>query len=108
MKGNVPRDADGRALTRQEQLLLLIEQRTITDDQGNLERYFVPHISAESIYAGQNGREYFDIGYVSGAGDAASLRALERKGLIAKPQGTSIRYGYRITEEGKLKAQTLC
>ncbi len=40
---------------------------------------------------------------VSGGGVVSSLKSLERKGFIKRPEGvnTLIQYAYRITEEGK-------
>jgi hypothetical protein len=103
MNGDVPRTSEGRALTRQEQLLLLIEQRTETDDFGKLQRYYIPRYDVEYITIG---RDLCDIGHVSGS-DAASLKALERKGWIERPSGAAADYSYQITEDGKLKAQEI-
>lgn len=104
MNGNIPRDSEGRALTRQEQLLLLIEQNCqFSEDGSTLLRFYVPQTTPEVIVV--NGERY-DIGIVYGGGDAQALKALERRGWI-KSQPKVSRYSFSITENGMLKAQEL-
>lgn len=72
-------------------LLALIDEATIRNKDGKLERYFIP--DAQGNYL--NGKRYL----ISGAGDASILRSLAEKGLIeTMPQGY---YFSAITEAGK-------
>lgn len=65
---------------------------------GKLGRFFVPFADAY-YYRGNDGLLTFT--YISGSGDIASLRKLERLGLIERPE-TSIRskYIYALTGAG--------
>jgi len=66
------------------ELLSLIEQRSILDESGQFQLYYVPTVGDG----------------VSGSGDANCLRGLERKGLIKRMSDPSS-YSYIITEEGR-------
>lgn len=85
-------------MTRADELLLLIEEATTPDG-----RYFVP--PAYPVHCHRTGETIT----VSGAGDAQSLKALERRGLIRRPANCPHPnpYCYEITEDGKLRAQEL-
>lgn len=96
MNGNVPRTSEGRALSRQEQLLLLLDQWCVPGV-----RYYVPGTGTVSINVG---RERYDIGSVSGAGDRSSLTALVNRGQAIYHANTG---GYDITEDGRLRAQAI-
>lgn len=61
-----------------------------------LRRYFIPTDHGKSEYSTTLQRRVI----VSGGGDAASFRALERKGLIRKERTAT--YAYSITEDGLL------
>ena len=81
-------------MTRADLLLLLIEERC----NDRLGTYFVP--SARETYLQR--LNHWVLLY--GAGDRSALNALVRKGYVERVPETG---GYRITEDGKLRAQTL-
>jgi len=72
-------------------LLRLIDQATIRDKDGKLQRYFVPFANGNYL----DGKRYL----ITGAGDAAILRSLVNKGYIEPmPQGY---FFSAITKAGK-------
>jgi len=83
----------------QRLFLTAISDKTI--DTEGMELYWTPFYtqylsSGETLMA-------------NGGGDVSTLRSLEKKGLIVRPDGTpqNFRYAYRITDEGReaLEAQ---
>lgn len=101
MNGEIPRTEDGRALTTQEQLLLVVDQHTVFG-----ERYWVPPGSRRSTIVVQDVHYTIPIG---GAGDRSSLNALVRKGHIENvyTNGGTIHMGYIVTEAGRQRAQSI-
>lgn len=78
-------------------LLQLIADYTKPVDAGGgkmIESFFYPN--ERKMYS----TTLKDYVYVEGAGDAATLKAMERKGLI-EHAGKDMRYAYRITAEGR-------
>jgi hypothetical protein len=100
MNGNVPRDADGRALTRADQFLLLIEQRCAAFEGAA----WLPSLDGRGQYF-SIGHESF-VFWASGSGDASTLRSFERKGWIEWEPKLG-KYACRITEDGRLHAQEI-
>lgn len=76
-------------------LLWCIGQATERNwETGELHRYFVP--SAKMYHYRDNGHQ--ESTYISGNGDAKSLKALESRGLI-EPKSIAD-YAYALTEDG--------
>ena len=81
---------------RAELLLGIVREATCRDEAGSLQCYFVP--SKRAIYEVFHQKQPGFGCIVDGAGDAAILRALEKRGLIrAMPVAM---YAYAITEDG--------
>ena len=79
-------------------LLWVVGQKTERDwSTGKLSNFFVPQNS--EIYYHDKGESKHT--YISGSGDASSLRGLEKRGLIERPK-TSLpnKYVYALTEKG--------
>jgi hypothetical protein len=86
---------------RQEELIFLIDDHSDSDKEGN---FLIPpnrptNTSAWSYTLGR----FIN---VEGSGTAASLKALERKGLITFIPKMEFLYYARITEEGRLWTQS--
>ena len=70
----------GKLSKRALLLLRVIDQATVRDKDGKLQRYFVPFAGGNYL----DGKRYL----IVGAGDAAILRSLVNKGFIEPmPQG---------------------
>lgn len=83
---------------RQLILLKIIDEATDKDwGSGELRSFFLPKASA--YYLDFRGK-HIDT-FISGSGDAAVLKKLERLGLIKRPK-TNLpnKYVYEVTEEG--------
>ena len=96
---------------RAMKLLILIDEHTKRAEDGTLERFWIPSAYTQYIHfsrydaSGHLPEDITAIG-VSGSGDAARLKFLERHGYISRPK-TSLNgpYIYAITEEGKLEIE---
>ncbi len=87
---------------RAKLLLWIVYEHTDKDwSTGELKRFFVPSAYPYSV----PGLDYGTT--VSGSGDAAILRSLERTGLIERPRtNLSQKYVYAITEEGLMMVES--
>lgn len=81
-------------------LLRLIDENTIRDASGKLERFWVPGARWRSAHL----RDGTEVQAIGGSGDAAALKALHRAGLTEQPAPTSLRYGYATTAAGHAEA----
>ena len=87
-------------MKRSDILLLLIEERC-NEQTGT---YYVPQARTEYIHRlTPRGEPLYRV-EISGSGDKSALNSLVRKGYV---EFIEVTQGYRITEEGKLYAQTL-
>ncbi len=81
-------------------LLSIVDDKTDRDwSTGKQNLFFVP--TTGTYYPRVRGKDYPT--QVSGAGDAAAFKSLERRGLIERPSTRmSGDYIYAITEEGRM------
>jgi len=101
--------------TRAKELLLLIDCHCKKDwGTGDEKRFWVPSAYHQYITVDSNIQRNHDLlrimgvaydQWVSGAGDAASLKSLERKRLI-EPRKLQ-KYAYMMTEEGRCVVEDL-
>lgn len=84
---------------RQLILLNFVARATERDANGKLTRFFVP--MSHFYYVDFRGEQISTS--ISGAGDAACFKGLERRGLVKRPQ-TNLpnKYCYELTEEGQI------
>ena len=89
---------------RAKSLLMLIDQNTERNPDGELKRFWVPSAYTQYFYIG---KELSEI-WVQGSGDANALKGLERKGLIKRPN-TQLpnKFVYAITEDGRLAIEQM-
>lgn len=86
-------------------LLCIIDEATLWDND-QLKRYWCPRPDRNERYTDVAGNTATFI--VDGAGVAAALKALERKGLTKRPRTNSPQpYLYCITEDGRVLIEGL-
>ena len=92
----------GKLSDRAEILLGIVRECCTFSESGALKRYFVPR--EDRIYS-VYGVDIPNPPLISGSGDAAIFRSLEKRGLIKSQSLTP--YAYAITEDGILKYEEI-
>ncbi len=93
-----------KPLSRRAEILLgIVREVCKFDDNGVVERYFIPKRCAYFTAYG----EALDVGdtYICGSGDAAVFRNLERRGFTRPIKASS--YYYVITEQGIIEYERI-
>jgi hypothetical protein len=94
---NKPRIKEEDLGRRSQELLVLVAESTKRGQDGTLQQYFVP--KAKPMWCDAL-RRALD---VSGSGDASSLRALERRGLVERIGAAP--HSYAATDYGVCAAE---